>query len=307
MFDIARPARTRVAPRLGLVAAVTAGLLLSACASTSRNPGFLAEQDSAQPAALGKLPADASPEAAKAYWATAYSRNPKDETAALRFAQALKATGEKDHAESLLQQAAMYNPDSKPIASELGRMALEKDNYDLAAKLLARADDPTNPDWRVVSAIGTIHAKQGQPKEAQGYFERAYELAPAEPAVLNNLALSYALNGDPAKAEQLLRKAADAGGDTAKIRQNLALVLGVQGRFKEAEKVAETDLAAGKAQANVAYLEKMVKATPIQLGKTETTHVAVAAPAASEPAPAGDWAAETASEPAPKVASAATN
>ena len=35
----------------------------------------------------------------------AYSRNPKDETAALRFAQALKATGEKDHAESLLQQA----------------------------------------------------------------------------------------------------------------------------------------------------------------------------------------------------------
>lgn len=299
---------SRARNRLGIVAALTAALMLGACASNNTpGSGMLAEQDTAAET-IAKLPADASPDTAKAYWATAYAKNPKDEAAAIGFAKALKATGETDRAESMLQQAAMYMPDSKPIASELGRIALEKDNLELAQKLLARADDPSRPDWRVVSALGTIQAKRGDKKAALGYFERAHELAPSEPAVLNNLALSYALNGEPKKAEDLLRKAADAGGDTAKIRQNLALVLGVQGRFDEAKQVAAADLDAGKAQANVAYLQKMVKATPIQLGKQPAPAVAVVATAPAtqaEPADAG-WAAETTVEPAGKVA-AATN
>ncbi|MEZ5923543.1 MAG: tetratricopeptide repeat protein [Hyphomicrobiaceae bacterium] len=285
---------------LGVIAVVTASLLLGACASSPPVSGVLAANDTAEET-IAKLPEDASPETAKAYWATAYAKNPKDEAAAIGFANALKATGEKDRAESVLQQAAMYMPDSRPIASELGRMALDKGNLELAQKLLARADDPSRPDWRVVSALGTIQAKLGHNREAQGYFERAHELAPTEPAVLNNLALTYALNGEPAKAEGLLRKAADAGGDTVKIRQNLALVLGVQGRFDEAKQVAAVDLEASKAQSNVSYLKKMVKATPVPLGKQPAPQaVAEATPAASTDV----WAAETSTDDASKVAAA---
>jgi Flp pilus assembly protein TadD len=277
--------------------------MLGACASSSPPiSGVVSNEDTAAET-IAKLPQDASPDTVKAYWATAYAKNPRDEAAAIGFAKALKATGEQDRAESMLQQAAMYMPDSKPIASELGRIALDKGNLELAQKLLLRADDPSRPDWRVISALGTIRAKQGDHREAQGYFERAFEIAPNEPAILNNLALSYALNGEPAKAEGMLRKAADAGGDTAKIRQNLALVLGVQGRFDEAKQVAAVDLEAGKAQANVAYLQKMVNATPIQLGKPQA--VSAVTP---EPAPDADaWAAETATESGGKVAAAATN
>lgn len=291
---ISIPSRAR--NNLGIVAAVTASLMLGACASsTSPGLGVLANNDTAAET-MAKLPENASPETAKAYWATAYAKNPKDEAAAIGFAKALKATGEADRAESVLQQAAMYMPDSRPVASELGRLTLEKGNLELAQKLLARADDPSRPDWRVISALGTIRAKQGDNREAQSFFERAYEIAPDEPSVLNNLALTYALNGDPAKAETMLRKAADAGGDTAKIRQNLALVLGVQGRFDEAKTVVAVDLEAGKAQANVDYLQKMVKATPIQLGNPQAQAVAAIEPSA-EPTPLTDaWAADTTDE-----------
>ncbi len=248
-----------------IVLALSATLMLSACAG-SQTPfdGLAGDQQPAHPEASL---ANGSAAQAKEYWATAYARNPRDEQAAIAFARVLKAEGSKDKALSLLQQATMYNPDSKPIASEYGRLALDFGQIDLAEKLISRAEDASHPDWKLVSARGAIAAKRGDPKTARGFFEHALELAPNEPSVMNNLALTYALDGDARKAESMLKRAAEAGGDTTKVRQNLALVLGVQGRFEEAKQVAETDIAKDKAAANVAYLQKMVKATPVQLAK----------------------------------------
>ncbi len=148
--------------------------MLGACASSNApGSGMLASQDTAAET-IAKLPDDASPDTAKAYWATAYMKNPKDEAAAIGLARALKATGEKDRAESVLQQAAMYMPDNKPIASELGRMALEKGNLELAQKLLTRADDPDRPDWRV--DLGARH-HPGQDRR-QARRRRAISSAP---------------------------------------------------------------------------------------------------------------------------------
>lgn len=228
---------------------------------------------------------------AVAYWADAYARNQRDERATIGYARALKAAGEKEKALNMLQQAAINNPDLRPIASEQGRIALDLGQLDYAEKALARADDPTKPDWKVASARGTLAAKRGDRKSAITLFEQAQTLAPAEPSVLNNLALAYALDGRPAEAETLLKGAAGKGGDITKIRQNLALVLGVQGKFEEAKQVASNDLAKEQANANVAYLEKMVKATPVKLAGAKL------APAASAAvADAGTWA--TTAEPA---------
>jgi Flp pilus assembly protein TadD len=212
-----------------------------------------------------------------AYWAAAFAKNPHDELAAVKYARALKLAGAKDKALSLLEQAAIYNPDSRIITSEEGRLALDVGDKDLAEKLLARADDPDHPDWRVRNALGTLAAQKGDREKARHYFEQANELAPNEAAVINNLALIYALAGDPAKAEALLRKAQAAGGDPKKVRQNLALVLGVQGKFDEARDVASADVGSEQADANRAYLQRMVQATPIPLGKAPTS-VASATP-----------------------------
>jgi Flp pilus assembly protein TadD len=218
----------------------------------------------------GSLSSGSAPKgaaAARDYWADALAKNPRDEKAAISFARALKAEGSKDKARSALQQAAMYNPESLAVASEQGRLALDMGQLETAEKFLKRATDPAKPDWRVLNALGTLEAQKGNKAGSKDYFERASKLAPREPSVLNNLALSYALDGDPAKAEFMLKQAAAAGGDTAKVRQNLALVLGVQGKHEEAARLESSDLDKGQAEANRAYMQKMVAATPVVLGK----------------------------------------
>ena len=82
----------------------------------------------------------------------------------------------------------------------------------MAQKLLEQADDPANPDWKVISARGTVLAKQGLYRDAIPFYERALALAPDQPSVLNNLALAHAMEGNADKAEPLLKQAAAAGG-----------------------------------------------------------------------------------------------
>ena len=258
---LAHLGRARLAVPLMLAA------MLGGCAADSgETQSLLGGAEATGSLAGGTAPKGAA--AARDYWADALAKNPRDERAAVAFARALKAEGSKDKAMSALQQAAIYNPDSLTIASEQGRLALDMGQTDFAEKLLKRANDPAHPDWRVLNALGSLEGQRGNSKEAKDYFERASVLAPNEPSVLNNLALTYALDGDPAKAEFMLRRAAAAGGDTAKVRQNLALVLGVQGKYDEAAALSSTDLDKDRADANRAYMQKMVAATPVVLGKS---------------------------------------
>lgn len=196
------------------------------------------------------------------YWAKEFAKKPTDLDAALAYAKNLKALGQKGDALSVLQQASTYHGADRRLASEYGRLALELDQISVADKLLAAADDPATPDWRVISARGTVLAKQGKYSEAIPFYERARTLADGKPSVLNNLALAYAMNGDAAKAEELLRTAASGQDADPKTRQNLALVLGLQGKYDEATQVASAAMPPDNAAANTALVRKIVKLDP---------------------------------------------
>ncbi len=131
------------------------------------------------------------------YWGKQYGENPRDLKVALSYARNLKAMGEKRRALAVLQQASLFHGESRELASEYGRLALDLDQVSVAEKLLAVADDPTKPDWRVVSARGAALAKEGNYNEAIPLFERALSLAHNQPSVLSNLALAHAMNGEP--------------------------------------------------------------------------------------------------------------
>lgn len=194
------------------------------------------------------------------YWGKEYAKAPRDTEKAINYAKNLKAMGEKRQALAVLQQASTFAPDNRALNSEYGRLALELDQVSLAQQLLEQADDPTNPDWRIISARGTVLAKQGRYRDALPYYEKALALSPNQPSVLNNLALAQAMEGGAEKAEPLLKRAADAGADDPRVSQNLALVLGLQGKYDEAKLVASRDLPADKAADNVDYIRSMVLA-----------------------------------------------
>lgn len=247
-----------------LLPAMAAALLLGACAQTGDGPGLASLTETGATPAAGKS-AEASKsdlEKATEYWGKEFTKNSRDLKTGLSYARNLKALGRKQEAFGVLQQLALFHGQNKELASEYGRLALDLGQVQIAQNVLQMADDPANPDWRVISARGTAHAKQSKYSEAIALYERALQVSPGQRSVMNNLALAYTMNGEASKAEGILRQA-DPEGSDPKIRQNLALVLSLQGRHDEAKQVVADVPGHGvRTSADVDTLRQIVRATP---------------------------------------------
>jgi Flp pilus assembly protein TadD len=191
-------------------------------------------------------------------WGARYRANPADPEAAIKYAQSLRAVGQRAQAAAVLEQAAVHNPDNRAVLGAYGRALADNGNSQQALDVLNRAHTQDQPDWRILSVQGAVLDQMGRHADAQRYYASALRLMPDEPSVLSNLGLSYALSKNLPQAETTLRHAAEQRGAEPKVRQNLALVVGLQGRFQEAEKIASGDLSPAEAQANVAYLRQML-------------------------------------------------
>ena len=263
------------------IAALAACAALGACAQASKPeiPQLMSQSEpQPQNADTGRSELVKATE----YWGQTYAKEPRNLEAALSYAKNLKAMGEKKRALAVLQQASAFHGNSRELASEYGRLALEFDQINVAGRLLAAADDPTNPDWRVTSARGTVLAKQGKYKDAIPFYESALALAPDHPSLMSNLALAHAMNGEPKRAETMLRQAAATDRDSLKIRQNLALVLGLQGKYDEAKLLASRDLSAESAAENTDYLRRIVKLEKEAPPTSGATRAVATAPANSK-------------------------
>jgi Flp pilus assembly protein TadD len=258
------------------LATVTASLILGACAETTSllSDAKVRHADASEDNAKAKTNAQSELQKATVYWGQEFAKNPNDLKSALSYARNLKAMGERQKALSVLQQASLMHSADTELAGEYGRLALDMDQVALAGKLLEVADNPTAPDWKVISARGTVLAKQGKYKDAVPYYERALTLAQNHPSLLNNLAMAYAMSGEPKRAEDLLRQASTDDTVSPKVRQNLALVLGLQGKHDEAKAIASQDLSTESAASDTSFMRSMVKAE---------TKTAAATPAVAKP------------------------
>ncbi|HZD89357.1 MAG TPA: tetratricopeptide repeat protein [Pseudolabrys sp.] len=191
-------------------------------------------------------------------WGARYDANPGDADAAMAYARALRATGQRAQAVAVLRQSSMRNPNNRPLLGAYGRALADAGDYQDALNALDKAHTPDNPNWRILNAQGAVLDQMGRHQEAQRYYSSALKMEPNEPSVLSNLGLSYALEKHLKLAERTLRKAAAQPGAQPKVRQNLALIVGLEGRFAEAEKIARADLPPAQAEANVAYLREML-------------------------------------------------
>lgn len=290
--QLVHPIVNRPAQTLRTLAALGASLMVSACAGgLGAGLGDQARTDqlseTPQQHASGGGPVDNQSEIEKAtaYWGKEFGKNPRNLDAALAFAKNLKAMGQKQQALSVLQQASLYHAQDKKLASEYGRLALEFDQLSVATALLEAADDPTAPDWKVVSARGTLLAKQGKYKEAIPFYERAMTLAHDHPSITNNLAMAYAMSGEAGKAEVLLRRAAELDGTNPKVQQNLAIVLGLQGKHDEAKSTTAGAATAENVAYNADLLRKVVRPAPADTGNASVQQAKVEPKAKAKPKP----------------------
>ncbi|WP_066473430.1 tetratricopeptide repeat protein [Bosea sp. WAO] len=196
--------------------------------------------------------------AEEAQWAKRYEANSKDRNAAFFYARALRALDKNAQALAVLQGAVLAHTNDLELLGAYGRSLADNGRLKEADDVLSRAHTPEKPDWRVLSAQGTVADQLGEHDRAQQIYQTALRLAPNEPTVMSNLGLSLALSKRLPEAERVLREAAAAPGSDARVRQNLVLVLGLQGRFPEAEQIARQDMSPAEATATVAYLRRSV-------------------------------------------------
>jgi len=274
MSDEKHERRRRTSRSLGLASALTAALVAGACAQTGE---LGLTTGTSGPSAQGTpAPNQSRAELEKAteYWGKQYAKNPRDLNAALSYARNLKAGGQKQQAFAVVQQSAVFNGEDRELASEYGRLALDLGQVQVAQKVLAAADDPAKPDWRVVSARGTALAKQGKYTEAIPFYERALTLAPEQPSVLSNLALAYAAEGQADKAEPFVRRAAEMKNADPRVQHNLALVLALQGKYEEAREVGGRELAPDVAASDVAFIRQIVRVEPHRTAAQRAAEIA---------------------------------
>jgi Flp pilus assembly protein TadD len=187
-----------------------------------------------------------------------YRKTPGDPDIALKYGQALRATGQRSQAVAVLEQATIANSDNKALLAAYGRALADNGNFQQAFDVLTRAHTPEDPDWRILSVQGTALDQLGRHEEARQYYTTALKIVPDEPSVLSNLGLSYLLSNDLAKAEETLRRAYGRPGTDKRVRVNLAVVVGLEGRVGEAEGIMKSGLPADEAAANVTYLKRLL-------------------------------------------------
>lgn len=187
-----------------------------------------------------------------------YKSDPKDAEAALRYGQALRATGQRAQAVAVLEQATINTPNNQALLAAYGRAQVDNGNYQQGFDTLGRAHTPDNPDWHILSIQGTALDRLGRHEEARRYYGNALKIKPDEPSVLSNLGMSYLLSKQPTNAEEVLRRAHAGDRNDMRIRQNLALAIGLQGRVGEAESIVSAGLSPDEAAENVSTLRQML-------------------------------------------------
>jgi Flp pilus assembly protein TadD len=206
-----------------------------------------------------RSPADWQAESQR--WGKRYDANPKERDAAFYYARALRALDQNAQALAVLQSAVLVHTNDLEMLGAYGRSLADNGRLKEADEVLSRAHSPERPDWRILSAQGTVADQLGEPERAQQLYQAALKLAPGEPTVMSNLGLSLALSKHLPEAERVLREAATSNRSDARVRQNLVLVLGLQGRFGEAETLARQDQSPTEAAATIAYLKRSVSQT----------------------------------------------
>ena len=150
-----------------------------------------------------------------------YRADPSNVETALRYAQALRASGQNAQAVAILQELSMENPHNKIVLGEYGRALADAGQYEQALTVLDSSHTPEQPDWRILSAQGAVLDQMGRHVDAQRHYLTALKIVPNEPSVLSNLGLSYALSKDLKDAEATLRLAVAQKAADPRVRQNL--------------------------------------------------------------------------------------
>ena len=216
--------------------------------SLARIAGFVAPKSSEAAIASAELLAGRGENAAAL---AALSRVPADDllaaAAAERRLALLADSGGGEQALAAARGAVSSEPDSAAAWVRLGDLLDQLERHQEAADAYARAlaldadgGDTGRPEWALWLLNGSSLTRAGEWARGKAALERAYQLAPQEPVVLNFLGYSQLERRENlAEAERLIRAASKLAPDNAAITDSLGWAHYVRGDFAQAVQLLE--------------------------------------------------------------------
>ncbi len=162
----------------------------------------------------------------------------------LRLAALAERAGRTDEALRDLEQLARDYPDSPQPYATQADILRQKNRYAEAVaaydKAIARITSPKRGTWPLFYARGIAHDRAHDWRKAERDLQRAMELAPDQPYILNYLGYSWADQGNNlAKARVLIEKAMVLKPNDGAITDSLGWVVFRQGDVGGAIKLLE--------------------------------------------------------------------
>ena len=157
----------------------------------------------------------------------------------VRKALNLEAMGQKEQAIALLDATAKRYPNDTTALITKGDMLREIQDYAAASaaysQALMRAEPLSASDWPLLYARGISYERGGNWAAAEDDFNRALQLSPNQPDVLNYLAYSWlTMNKNLPKAREYLLIASAERPDDAHIIDSVGWAYYLSGDFKKA-------------------------------------------------------------------------
>lgn len=142
------------------------------------------------------------------YYEMAHDISPANTERLLALSKLLNKTGEKDRAETILQDAVSdMRQDIAESAHLMGEMYLARNESDKALAMLKKAYQQNPSDTTIMGSLADVYRKIGQPKEAIELYRACLKIAPDEAQFFYSMGKTYLEMADKKSAIDALKKA----------------------------------------------------------------------------------------------------
>jgi tetratricopeptide (TPR) repeat protein len=136
--------------------------------------------------------------------------------------------------ERLGKRQIQFEPEDAQAYFELGRIYRERGEYEMAGKMLSKANELDEGYPQVHNELGIVYLRQERFDDAKAAFKNAVLLHPAFADAYYNLGNLYERLNDLDRATKLYHKAIETNPQFANAYNNLGLVLDERGKINDA-------------------------------------------------------------------------
>lgn len=239
-----------------IVMILAASILLTGCAADER-AGTLEnaiDRSVLQLAELAERNADY--DVASVHYQKLYKIQPENLDIVLGLVRNLRYAGYVSNGLQVLAKEQVNFSDDADFVLEYGKSLVASGDKIKAIKKLEQVAILTPENWQVYSALGIAYDLDNDRQGARRSYQKALEMSPDNPDVLNNMAISEALFGNVDEAIQILNKIVRKYRGATQVRQNLAFFYGITGNMEKAKTLAKMDLDEEGVRKNIALYSK---------------------------------------------------